>query len=89
MLKEQIKAIIFESLRALFHYPAALPDTVMCPTLSDPSNGAILMTNTTVGSVVSYTCSRGYRLDGPMTRECQSGGNWTGSDPVCSCKLLI
>ncbi len=61
---------------------------MVCPTLSDPRNGDIAITTTTVDSSVSYTCRRGYRLDGPTTRECQIDGRWTGSDPVCSCELF-
>ena len=32
----------------------------------------------------SFTCNTGYELIGNNTRICQSNGNWSGSDIVCS-----
>ncbi len=88
----QILLISYERivcLLTILFVSTALPSTVVCPTLSDPHNGDIVITTTTVGSSVSYTCRRGYRLDGQTVRECQSNGQWTGSDPVCSCEFIF
>ncbi len=34
------------------------------------------------GTVATYTCDGGFRLDGNATRICDTG-NWTGTVPVC------
>ena len=34
------------------------------------------------GTVATYTCINGFRLDGNATRTCDTG-NWTGTVPVC------
>ncbi len=34
------------------------------------------------GTVATYTCISGFRLDGNATRICDTG-NWTGTVPVC------
>ncbi len=34
------------------------------------------------GTVATYTCISGFRLDGNATRICDTG-NWTGTEPVC------
>ncbi|KAK6179269.1 hypothetical protein SNE40_011671 [Patella caerulea] len=35
------------------------------------------------GSVVSYSCKKGFILQGPASRKCLSGGVWEGDDPIC------
>ena len=35
------------------------------------------------GDNCSFTCNTGYELIGSDTRNCQSNGNWSGSDNVC------
>ncbi len=34
------------------------------------------------GTVATYTCDDGFRLDGNATRICDTG-NWAGTVPVC------
>ncbi len=34
------------------------------------------------GTVATYTCMNGYKLDGNATRTCDTG-NWTGTVPEC------
>ncbi len=38
----------------------------------------------TVGARLSYTCHEGYRASGSLSRECQLGGRWSGSEPKCT-----
>ena len=35
------------------------------------------------GSVVTYTCSAGFRLEGSATRVCGGSGQWSTAAPVC------
>ena len=60
-----------------------------CSSLSDPSNG---MMDCSLGDdavpsyedTCSFTCNTGYELTGSDTRTCQSDGNWSSSNPMCS-----
>lgn len=57
---------------------------IQCPDLKLDSNTFISTQNTTVGSVVKFSCANGYK----PTREsvsitCQSDGTWTGQVPFC------
>lgn len=56
----------------------------------DIPNGVGCFDGTISGSVLSYQCDEGYRLD-PFKRNqtCLSDGNWSGETPVCQslCKL--
>ena len=62
---------------------------VLCPSLTDPSNGVI---NCSLGDdgvpsyedTCSFTCNTGYELTGSDTRICQNNGSWGGSDATCS-----
>ena len=56
---------------------------VTCPRLSDPRNGDVDLTGLRVGSKASYSCDRGFKLQGNQVRHCQSNGRWTGQDPSC------
>ena len=58
--------------------------TIACPVLTSPSDGDIVITVTTPGATVSYSCNLGYILDGAMTRTCLDNGTWSDSDPLCS-----
>ena len=62
-----------------------------CGSLSDPTNGAVNLTNTTFGSEASYICDNGYLLsdDGSQLRICQANGNWSSSAPECISKEII
>ena len=61
---------------------------IMCPTLSSPENGRVMVNTRTVGGVATYTCSDGYTLTGASMRMCEeeSGviGQWTLQPPTCS-----
>ena len=60
---------------------------VDCSTLENPINGVVTFANTTFGSVATYSCNRGFVLDGNKTRVCQEDGLWSYEAPECfSCK---
>ena len=56
---------------------------VDCGSLTAPLNGFIDIEETTLGSVVSYSCQRGYILSNDESRVCQSTGVWSGEEPIC------
>ena len=64
--------------------------TVVCPSLS-LTNGMVSYSDPTlgVGSEATYSCDTGYTLNGVMTRTCESGETWSGSDPTCKCVLIV
>ena len=45
--------------------------------------------NTTYASIANYYCVDGYRLVGETTRSCLSTSVWSGSEPLCICKLIV
>ena len=64
---------------------------VMCPTLSNPENGQVMVNNLTVGGVANYSCNTGFILTGAGMRRCiQNGtGQWIPEEPTCPCKMII
>ena len=62
---------------------------VSCPIFTQLNNGMI---NCSLGEdrvhsyedTCNFTCNIGYGLTGSETKICQSDGNWSGSDNVCS-----
>ena len=66
--------------------------SLICPTLSSLSNGHIIRTNGNFsGSIASYSCNSGYKLNGTNDRRCVNG-QWTGEEVACNgegMKLLI
>lgn len=67
-------------------------------TLSAPANGAVDRTTGSTGDVATYTCDRGYLVEGAhscvpatgacdvrttSTRTCQADGTWSGAVPRC------
>ena len=63
---------------SVFHYYV-----VMCPELPDPPNGAVMVSGLSVGSTASYTCDDGFKLSENILRMCETGGVWSGSEPLC------
>ncbi|XP_065899237.1 uncharacterized protein [Dysidea avara] len=62
---------------------------VPCPALTDPNNGTITCSLGDDGvpsyeDTCSFTCNTGYELTGSDTRTCQSDGNWSGNETMCS-----
>ncbi|XP_064386457.1 CUB and sushi domain-containing protein 3-like [Halichondria panicea] len=54
-------------------------DPVDCGSLSDPGNGIVDASNTTLMNTATYTCNTGYNLTGDTTRTCQANGTWSGT----------
>jgi formylglycine-generating enzyme required for sulfatase activity len=54
-----------------------------CPPLDEPANGAIDTGETAPGTMVSYSCRKGYQISGATTRTCDPTGTWTGGEPAC------
>jgi hypothetical protein len=53
------------------------------PTPSNPQDGTVsLSQGSQYGSVATYACSQGYRLQGSASRTCGDAG-WSGSAPRC------
>ena len=46
-----------------------------CDTLSDPANGQVSHSRTTLGQTATYSCNTGYNLVGDSTRMCQAMGH--------------
>lgn len=56
-----------------------------CGSLNMTNSSALIASphNTTFGSVVMYTCLKGYKLEGVTSRHCQSNGHWSSCEPKC------
>ncbi|XP_058479498.1 sushi, von Willebrand factor type A, EGF and pentraxin domain-containing protein 1 isoform X3 [Solea solea] len=54
-----------------------------CETPPSPEHGWVNVTDTSLGSMVKYTCEEGYELQGEPERQCVSGRLWTNKAPVC------
>ncbi|KAL4229791.1 hypothetical protein ACF0H5_010182 [Mactra antiquata] len=61
------------------------PPSCTCLTPSAPDGGTVSVSDTTQGPVASYLCSKGYSINGMITRQClDDGTGWEGNDPSCS-----
>ena len=56
---------------------------IHCSPLNAPNRGSKQGSNDTVDSVVSFSCDRGYRLQGSARRTCTTLGNWDGVEAKC------
>jgi hypothetical protein len=53
-----------------------------CSSLQPPAFGSANATTGVTNDVVSFRCSGGYRLEGPLTARCQASASWTAI-PSC------
>ena len=65
-----------------------------CEGLTDPEGGQVMISSGTVtatglNAIASYTCDAGYELVGNAMRTCEANGEWNGTEPVCTRKLLM
>ena len=66
-----------------------LPIAISCgPAPDAPANGQRIGSGRTFKSTVTYTCNRGYTLQGDNTRTCMANKLWSGRTPTCNRKLL-
>lgn len=65
--------------------PFAVVNCGAPPSLTSPLNGDVEFMDTIFLSTATYSCDTGYRLMGPIVRECQANGMWSGgtSPPFC------
>ena len=75
------------------HKLCTLPNTllaivIICSTLQSPENGRVIQFDNAPGSVASYRCNEGYKLQSGVSssRTCGSDGQWSGVAPVCEGK---
>jgi hypothetical protein len=62
-------------------------DSVTCPPLTNPANGAVDVAGTSPGDTATYTCDVGFELDGAAVVECQRNGSWDNPAPVCNIRI--
>ena len=62
---------------------------VDCGSLSDPANGLVTVTTTTLGSTANYSCSSTYQIVGNALRTCQDDGAWSGDVPRCAATQVL
>ena len=60
-----------------------------CGALSDPSNGVVQFSSTTVSSIARYICNIGYSINGASERVCEANGQWSPAAPTCISKWSI
>ncbi|XP_064386134.1 mucin-2-like isoform X4 [Halichondria panicea] len=68
--------------------PTCTTTLATCSDLTAPTNGMIAydmesMNARPLNTVATYTCITGYMVTGDMTRTCEGGGVWSGTDPTC------
>lgn len=61
----------------------------MCPELTNPINGVVVISSYFVGDIAKYECDEGFGLAGPGTRICLSDGRWSILSSRCDRELLI
>ena len=59
-----------------------------CEVLPNPSNGLVILSGTTNGSMAMYECDTNFILIGSATRVCQSDALWSGEEPFCLSELI-
>ena len=58
---------------------------VDCKSPESADNRVAVVTSTTFGSTVLYSCEKGYTLQGSNNSQCQASGRWT-EEPSCTCE---
>ena len=65
---------------------------ILCPDLTTPANGQVVVNGTTPGDTAMYFCDMGFELEGAETLTCGDDGLWSAGPPVCRrefCLLLF
>ncbi len=74
---------------AIYFY--AVVTITTCSDLPSIANGEPItynmesMNNRSLGTMATYNCTSGYMLNGAASRQCQTGGKWSGNEPTCNC----
>ena len=56
---------------------------ILCPDLTAPANGQVVVNGMTPGDTATYSCDMGFELDGVETVTCGDNGAWSARPPVC------
>ena len=56
---------------------------INCGPLNEPENGFVSSSGTADGDTATFSCKRGFVLEGESTCVCNRSGNWTCSLPEC------
>lgn len=59
------------------------PLAVDCGPLTPPTNGDVLVFNTTLAHPATYSCNVGFKISGQKFRVCTINGSWSGREPTC------
>ena len=62
---------------------------VECGPLSVPMNGSSSGDSTVFPNSVVFSCDPGFILNGSKTRTCWGNGTWSGTQALCSGKMLL
>ena len=60
-----------------------------CGSLHAPNHGSMEDSSDAVDTVVTFSCDRGYRLQGSEKRKCTTQGTWDGVETKCIGQLVI
>ena len=71
----------------MFHF--LLDKRIICPKLTDPTNGNVQVSGLRPGSKAVYKCNVGHVLVGVDTRTCQNNGKWSAQAPICKRKSQL
>ena len=56
---------------------------VECPEPAPLTNGNVTGGERGEGAKITYSCSKGFVLNGPSIRTCTQNGTWLGAAPTC------
>ena len=58
-------------------------EPTMCPNLTAPDNGQVVVNGMSPGDTATYSCNTGFELEGVDTVTCEDDGVWSAEPPVC------
>ncbi|XP_056393196.1 sushi domain-containing protein 2 [Hyla sarda] len=73
--------ISYSSHRALVD---SLQPVITCGWLAPPANGSKNGASYLAGSVITFSCNKGFLLSGSKQRTCQDNGTWSGEPTICT-----
>ena len=59
----------------------------MCPDLTAPENGQVMVNGLSPGDTATYSCNTGSELEGVDTVTCGDDGVWSKGPPICRREL--
>ena len=67
----------------MFNAPNSISAVVLCPILTPPANGTVLVNGRRVNDTAVYMCDPGFERNGPLVRRCMPNGEWSDEAPTC------